>query len=82
VKANGTMLERIRKDMKKMDFTKKPGWSCIEEKGRFYVFVAADTSHPQAGEINRILVCLTWQKEEIGTEGKICPHELFIGNST
>ena len=72
--------ERIRKDMKKQDFIKKPGWSCIEEKGRFYVFVAADTSHPQADEIYRILVCLTWQTEEIETDGEMCPHELSIGN--
>lgn len=58
--------EKIRMAMNMMNFRKKPGWSCIEEKGWLHVFVATDTSHPLADEIYRILVCLTWQTEEIG----------------
>ncbi|XP_020275549.1 pentatricopeptide repeat-containing protein At4g30700-like [Asparagus officinalis] len=68
--------ETIRKDVNIRNVKKKPGWSCIGVQGRFYVFVAADTLHPQVDEIYRTLVCLTWHTEGIGDGG---PHVLSTG---
>lgn len=70
--------EKIRKDMNSRNCTKKPGWSCIEEKGLFSVFVAADKSHPQAEKIYRILMSLTLQAEEMGTGANFAPLESSI----
>lgn len=50
--------ERIRNDLSGRKIKKKPGWSCVEEKGRLTMFVASDLSHPNRDEIYKVLHCL------------------------
>ncbi|XP_010929475.2 pentatricopeptide repeat-containing protein At4g35130, chloroplastic-like isoform X1 [Elaeis guineensis] len=59
------VTKNIRKFMGEKGFVRRPGWSCIEEKGGLQMFVAGDRSHPQAGEIYEALGCLSKCMEEI-----------------
>ncbi|XP_038983738.1 pentatricopeptide repeat-containing protein At4g35130, chloroplastic-like [Phoenix dactylifera] len=59
------VTENIRKFMGEKGFIRRPGWSCIEDKGGLQMFVAGDRSHPQAAEIYEVLGCLTRHIEEI-----------------
>ncbi|KAH7511786.1 hypothetical protein FEM48_Zijuj12G0019600 [Ziziphus jujuba var. spinosa] len=52
-------VEEIRRVMKEKEMKKKPGWSCIENKGRVYGFVSGDRSHHQTEEIYGVLGCLS-----------------------
>ncbi|KAG1364481.1 pentatricopeptide repeat-containing protein, chloroplastic-like [Cocos nucifera] len=57
--------KNIWKFMGDKGFVKRPGWSCMEEKGGLQMFVAGDGSHPQAAEICEALGWLTRCMEEI-----------------
>ncbi|PKU81826.1 Pentatricopeptide repeat-containing protein [Dendrobium catenatum] len=57
--------EGIWKNIKEIEFKGRPGWSCIEEKGGFSFFVAADYSHQRAEDIYETLKYLGRNVQEI-----------------
>ncbi|KAK9289352.1 hypothetical protein L1049_007507 [Liquidambar formosana] len=59
-------VEELRRLMSEKDLKKKPGWSCIEAKGRIHGFVSGDRSHHQVGEIYEVLGCLGRKTQDFG----------------
>ncbi|GMN60448.1 hypothetical protein TIFTF001_029540 [Ficus carica] len=61
---NWSEVNSLRMSMKEKGVAKLPGCSWIVEGQKTHLFVAGDKSHPNAGEIHRILMYLTGVMKE------------------
>ncbi|XP_006341234.1 putative pentatricopeptide repeat-containing protein At3g11460 [Solanum tuberosum] len=77
---NSEGILRVRLMMRERKLKKDPGYSYFECKGKTYLFVAGDRSHPQTKEIYKLLNRLEDTESEYGGASKngqeVINHEL------